>query len=170
MFRKNDKTISWISHSMVSMSIRTFKDLLIGDWAIVGKRVAVKWSILVGNKSVMYKSLLLVWNGWILWRFYCHNEWLTFSCHLFKQCVYLKKSWCESQTLSEHHAHLQFRHELRNVKKRCRDFLVLKHNPGIIVSFNLKLLHNKTSTERMSVAFDSQTETDCNLKKLGSGF
>ena len=56
------------------------------------------------------------------------------------------------------------------MRKRCRDFLVLKHNPGIIVSFNLKLLHNKTSTERMSVAFDSQTETDCNLKKLGSGF
>ena len=56
------------------------------------------------------------------------------------------------------------------MRKRCRDFVVLKHNPGIIVSFNLKLLHKKTSTERMSVAFDSQTETDCNLKKLGSGF
>ena len=27
---------------MVSLSIRTFKDLLIGDCAIVGKRVAVK--------------------------------------------------------------------------------------------------------------------------------
>lgn len=56
------------------------------------------------------------------------------------------------------------------MKKSCRDFLVLKHNLGIIVSFNLKSVHNKTSTERMSVAFDSQTETDCNLKKLGLGF
>lgn len=132
-------------------------------WQLSG---AFKW----GNKSVMYKSLLLVWNGWIFWRFYCRNEWLTFICHFFKQCVYLKKSRWESQTLSAYHAHLQFRHDLRNVKKTCRDFLVLKHNSGIIVSFNLKLLYNKTSTERMSVASDSQNRNGLQPEKIGLRF
>lgn len=49
---------------MVSMSIRTFKDLLIGDWAIVGKRVAVKWSILV-KKQKSYVKKPVVGVEWV---------------------------------------------------------------------------------------------------------
>lgn len=56
------------------------------------------------------------------------------------------------------------------MKKTCRDFLVLKHNSGIIVSFNLKLLYNKTSTERMSVASDSQNRNGLQPEKIGLRF
>ena len=53
------------------------------------------------------------------------------------------------------------------MKKRYRVFLVLKHNKGIIVSLNLKLLYNKTSTTRMSVDFDSQNRNGLQPEKIG---